>query len=409
MTLATVTVYSGGWFWVATLFAAAAAQAVARVRSARGRIAGFLLVQLGLLAVALRLPPAAIVFWMALAGLTYLLSTASAPRRAPARVAAVWIFWTAILIVFRQHVFAAGRWSGALPLFAVGHSYFAVRAISFASDVRSGKAGRPSFPLFLGNVLFAPAFVAGPIDRYARFAADWSEQRGLSAATGLAVVERMAVGGVKKFFLVKLLEPWVLSPASLANMQAVSLPVFLKAFYAYAFFLLVDFSAYTDFAIAAGLLFGVRLPENFNFPYAARNIIDFWNRWHMSFSAWFRDYLFRPITRRLFRRSALGARPLLVGTLAYLATMAYCGFWHGLGLNFLAWGLYHGAGLSVCKAFDRWTRARPTAPLTRFLERPAGRAASTVATFHFVAVGWLLFQYPLPALARLFSLLGNAS
>lgn len=143
----------------------------------------------------------------------------------------------------------------------------------------------------------------------------------------------------------------------------------------------LDFSGYSDLAIGYARMMGVRLPENFNWPYLARSIDDFWRRWHISLSSWIRDYFYIPLggsRHGLPRKVANG-----------LIAFAVCGLWHGAAWNFALWGLYHGAGLAVSSSY---ARSRPGAVVEAGIARVPG--LSMALTFLFVALGWLLFFYP---------------
>jgi alginate O-acetyltransferase complex protein AlgI len=144
-----------------------------------------------------------------------------------------------------------------------------------------------------------------------------------------------------------------------------------------------DFSGYTDMAIGFARMMGIKLPQNFNWPYVARNIKDFWQRWHISLSAWIRDYIYIPLggnRNGSFRR-------LFNGMFAF----ALCGLWHGAAWNFLLWGLYHGLGLAVCSSYRKYL-----GPFGRGLGRlfDSLPVVSWAVTTAFVGLGWLLFFYP---------------
>jgi len=157
--------------------------------------------------------------------------------------------------------------------------------------------------------------------------------------------------------------------------------------FAYIYF---DFSGYTDVAIASGRLFGIRLPENFNFPFLSRNLQDFWNRWHISFAQWFRDYIYFVLLRWL-RVNARGLQDLSANVATIFVTFFLMGAWHGDALNWLLYGIYHGAGMSALIVVRRVT---PPALSARMLESTALRALSILATVSFVSVG-LLLTYPM--------------
>jgi D-alanyl-lipoteichoic acid acyltransferase DltB (MBOAT superfamily) len=153
----------------------------------------------------------------------------------------------------------------------------------------------------------------------------------------------------------------------------------LAGVYGYAFQLYYDFSGYTDIAIGSALLLGITLPRNFNRPYAAQNISDFWRRWHMSFSKWLRDYLY-------FSLPGLRSRWKVFAYLNLVITMMIGGLWHGAGWTFLVWGAWHGVGLAGHRWWQALRAKRTPSPAL------AARFARTFLTFHFVLIGWIFFR-----------------
>jgi D-alanyl-lipoteichoic acid acyltransferase DltB (MBOAT superfamily) len=151
----------------------------------------------------------------------------------------------------------------------------------------------------------------------------------------------------------------------------------ITAVYAYAFQLYYDFSGYSDIAIGAALLLGIRLPVNFNAPYSAANIADFWRRWHISFSNWLRDYLYFALP---------GKRTKVMPYLNLIVTMAIGGLWHGAGWNFLIWGLIHGTGQA---GFRLWQVFRKGSQPWRYA---ALNYMGPILTFHFVLFAWIFFR-----------------
>jgi alginate O-acetyltransferase complex protein AlgI len=149
--------------------------------------------------------------------------------------------------------------------------------------------------------------------------------------------------------------------------------------------ILFDFSGYSDIAIGLARMLGIGLPSNFRFPYIARNIAEFWQRWHISLSRWIRDYIYIPLGG--------GRRGLIVKAANLSVTMFACGLWHGAAWHFGFWGLYHGAGLTL---HSLWERSRAGRRFAAF--RPS-RWIGIAVTDAFVAYGWLLFFYPLDKVA----------
>lgn len=150
----------------------------------------------------------------------------------------------------------------------------------------------------------------------------------------------------------------------------------LMATYGYGLQIYCDFSGYTDIAIGIALLLGCTLPRNFDSPYQSVNITEFWRRWHITLSRWFRDYLYIPLG---------GNRHGITRQCLYIAiTMLLCGFWHGASWNFIFWGFLHGLGLVIHKIYqDKFSRASEG----RFV-----RLTALLITFHFVSLGWIFFR-----------------
>jgi alginate O-acetyltransferase complex protein AlgI len=285
--------------------------------------------------------------------------------------------------------------SALLPVLLIGFSYLTLRFLSFAIDWRYGKIRHPSLVLLLNYMLFAPSFVAGPIDRYPRFAAEF-DRKPFMALQELTPALLRILSGLGKVILVKLLTPWSIASISPETLPVATAASLWRGLYIYSILLYVDFSGYSDLAIGTGKFFGISLPENFRWPYLQKNISDFWNHWHMSLSYWLRDYLFLPIGQRLFRWTIFQGRPLSVGAVAFLVTMGFCGLWHGTTLGFLVWGLLHGAALAVHKAVRSVVQTRASAGFrTAWNSKPAN-ALATFATFNFVTAGWLFFALDWP-------------
>ena len=163
----------------------------------------------------------------------------------------------------------------------------------------------------------------------------------------------------------------------------------------YAVQIYCDFSGYSDMAIGVARIMGYRTAENFQMPYSAVNITEFWHRWHISLSSWFRDYLFLPsayrFSRRMHQERYLGVRvDLVIYVAAILTTFAVCGLWHGASWTFVVWGCYHGMALGTHRAWKVWR------PFRRLGRNPAFRLGSVLAarmvTLTAVVAGWVFFR-----------------
>src|SRR6266704_2956076 len=266
----------------------------------------------------------------------------------------------AFLIIFKYWNFFTGLifpsahnpvvWSSAfLPL---GISFFTFEFIHYAVDRYRGKTTAGSFGDYMSFILFFPTMVAGPIKRYQDFrpkllnpSLDWDRDWQLGST-------RILVGLAKKFVVADLLTAFTnhLTIPDIARAQRWVLPFWLLAYGMKIYF---DFSAYSDIAIGSARLFGIRVPENFDWPYLQRNISEFWQHWHMSLYRWLVDYVFIPLG------GSRTAQPRVY--LNVLITMFLSGLWHGAGLNFVVWGLWHGMLLAGHRGWKAWReRKAPT-------------------------------------------------
>jgi alginate O-acetyltransferase complex protein AlgI len=279
---------------------------------------------------------------------------------------------------------------GAPPL---AISFFTFEFVHYLFEVRRGGDPIRSPLKFLLFAIHFPSLVAGPIKRYTQFipeleAAASRSPRWEDFSEGL---RRIALGVVKKVVIADTLTFWIDKTYPVLGDEGLFIRwCFLLAL---GFRILLDFSGYTDLAIGCSRLIGIRLPENFNWPYLARNVQEFWQRWHISLSSWIRDYVYIPLGG-----SRVGwPRRLANGLVAF----ALCGLWHGPAWNFIVWGLYHGVGLAVCVGW-RHVPGLNRAVETVFVKEPALRL---VLTQVFVFLGWLVFFYPVSDALRLASLL----
>ncbi len=256
-------------------------------------------------------------------------------------------------------------------LLPLGISFFTFQAISYVVDVFRGEARPTASPVsLLLYIFFFPQLIAGPIVRYVDVeAALKCRQHSLAAiATG---IRRFAIGLGKKVLLAN-----TLSGAADAAFSAPSQVACLTAWaglLAYSLQLYLDFSGYSDMAIGLGEMFGFSLPENFNNPYSSTSITEFWRRWHITLSEWFRDYLYVPLG---------GNRCGAVRTTINLwVVFALCGLWHGPDATFLAWGLFHGLFLSIER-------------LVKPLRVSVPRLVGWVWTCAVISMGWVIFRSP---------------
>ncbi|MCS7056888.1 MAG: hypothetical protein NZM18_12035 [Thermoflexales bacterium] len=298
----------------------------------------------------------------------------------------------------------AAAQASALDVRWLGFSYIFFRLTAALRERASGRLPDMSLREFVTYAVFAPALIAGPIDRPERFVKDLRASFAFNWPDATEGLRRIATGAFKKFVIADVLALFALNEANAAQVQGAGWTWLLV--YAYALRIYFDFGGYTDIAVGIARIFGVRLPENFNRPYLKPNLTQFWNCWHMSLAQWFRAYYFNPLTRAL--RTRAWAMPAIV-FLGQVTTMLLIGLWHGVTPNFAIWGLWHGLGLFIHNRWSDFAKARLVIPPERPRLQQAVNIAGALLTFHFVALGWVWFALPdvalsLSVFARLFGL-----
>lgn len=326
----------------------------------------------------------------------------------------------ALFIVFKTEPLAAAlstlvrSWTGQDPTLAraidwgwLGFSYAAFRLLHTLRDRQSGLLPAISLRDYVTYIIFFPSWIAGPIDRAERFQGDMAalhEQPRWDADRWREGIGRIVSGLVKKFVLADSLALGAALDAGHITQGADGVWLWVLL-YGYALRLFFDFSGYSDIAIGVGILFGIRLPENFNAPYLKTDITKFWQSWHITLSTWARFYVFSPLTRSLLRRKPKPSAAV-VALLTQTATMLVIGLWHGVTWNFVVWGLWHGVALFVHKLWtDRTRKWERQHKGTRLHQAYIG--AAWFVTFHYAVLGWVWFAMPtlhdsLTVFARLF-------
>lgn len=273
-----------------------------------------------------------------------------------------------------------GAWLPEIdPPLPLAISFFTFEALSYSIDVYRGKFA-PTRRLrdFFAFISFFPHLVAGPIVRAGEFLPQID--RDPIEKVRFSGVFLILIGFAKKLLLADTLGAWAVDPvfAAPANFSTFDLWI---AVYCYAFQIFLDFSGYTDIAVGLARLFGVDLGLNFNAPYLAASFREFWSRWHISLSTWFRDYVYLPLGGNRV------SRPKWIRNVAVVFLLS--GLWHGAAWKFLVWGGLHGVFLvldRVCTDFK--------AKHTRDWELPEWlwQALSTLVVFQSVCFAWIFFR-----------------
>jgi len=273
---------------------------------------------------------------------------------------------------------------------AVGVGFYVLRAIGYYVDIYYRRL--PPASDFLTYFLYLGFFVhlpSGPITPWKWFSEGLKQRLGSGVRPDGTGFYLFSIGLLKK---------------AIADTTGAHIDPFIAAsdwgaatawtaLLGYSLQIYFDFAGYTDMALGVGRLMGIPLPPNFDRPYRKRNLIEFWNAWHITLSHWLRDYLFSPLGRFLFSFAPLNRSPLIIATLCYIATFAVCGLWHGWEGPFLVWGFYHGVGLSGCKLYGEIARKHfPRSYHVFMFQTIAGKVLATGSTFLFVCLGWVFFR-----------------
>ena len=311
----------------------------------------------------------------------FTISSRNTKKRNKLILTAAVIFNIGLLFIFKYFNFAMDNFNQVLALFSVesvqftrillpiGISFYTFQILSYVIDVYRQETSAQKNPFDLGlYVTMFPQLIAGPIVRYVTIAEE-IKCRQTTLPEFKRGVSRFMIGFCKKLLISNNVALLADSAFSASN------PPFLLVWMgiiAYALQLYFDFSAYSDMAIGMGWMLGFHFLENFNYPYSANSIKDFWRRWHISLSTWFRDYLYIPLGGN--RKGSF--RTYINLLIVFFIT----GLWHGASWNFVIWGLYHGVFLILERGrIGRWIGKAPS-----FFRR--------LYTLFVVLVGWVFFR-----------------
>ena len=323
--------------------------------------------------------------WLMLGSIAfnYVMAIAVARDRSKAWLAAAITVNLAVLGVFKYANFFAdnvnallvalnvGPFAVTTVLLPIGISFYTFHAISYVVDVYRGDATAQKSPIHAAlYLLLFPQLIAGPIIRY-REIADQLARRVVGLDDFAEGARRFIVGLGKKVLIANNVATAADGIFGLAPTELTAAHAWL-GIVCYTLQIYFDFSGYSDMAIGLGRMFGFRFPENFRWPYMADTVQDFWRRWHMSLSSWFRDYLYVPLGGNRVSQGRMYGNLVLVFFL--------CGLWHGASWNFVIWGLYHGSFLVA----ERLGLAR----FVRRLPGPVRHAYLLVV----VMIGWVFFR-----------------
>ncbi|MDA8336300.1 MAG: D-alanyl-lipoteichoic acid biosynthesis protein DltB [Peptococcaceae bacterium] len=283
------------------------------------------------------------------------------------------------------------------PIGFLGISYLTFRTVGMILETRDGLIKQVNFLDFFCFVLFFPTFSSGPIDRYRRFLDDLGKPLSTGEyAAGLADgVEHVFTGFLYKFILAYLVNRYWLAPLT----QTHGFTATVKYMYAYSAYLFFDFAGYTAFAVGVSYFLGIKSPENFNRPFLATNIKDFWNRWFMSLSFWLRDFVYMRFVLASGKKKRFKSR-YTASYVAYFLTFLLMGIWHGIQTQYILYGTYHGVLMSGYDFLERKNRKPKDAQGRDYVCRGKGNFRDGLAilvTAHLVMFGFLIFSGRLTA------------
>jgi membrane protein involved in D-alanine export len=276
--------------------------------------------------------------------------------------------------------FEIKSWFGFL-----GISYLTFKNVQMIIDIRDGSLTSLSLKEQLNFLLFFPTISSGPIDRFKRFKKDMEEipTREAYLALLLKGIDKIFLGFLYKFIIAFLIKSKIIATLFIQS------HTFLSDFcymYAYSLYLFFDFAGYSAFAIGFSYILGVKTPENFNLPFLSRNIKDFWNRWHMTLSFWFRDYVYMRFAFFMQKKKWIKNR-FTISYLGYLLLFLLMGFWHGIELHYIVYGIYHAVLIIGFDYFERLNKKHKF-----WKKNKLTHVVSVILTFHVICFGLLIFS-----------------
>jgi membrane protein involved in D-alanine export len=265
----------------------------------------------------------------------------------------------------------------------VGLSYITFRSLDAIISIQDGLITSLPADQYLAFLLFFPAISSGPVDRYRRFANDWKRNR--TRAEFLddlgGGLHRIFTGFLYKFILAVLVKRYWMDPVA-SGTGLLNMASYMYAYSAYLFF---DFAGYSAFAVGVSYLFGIHTPENFNRPFLAGNIKEFWNRWHISLSTWFRDHIYMRFLLAAGKGHWFKGK-YTASYIGYYLLFVLMALWHGFEPHYIVYGFYHGTLFVAHDIISRRARQRG------WSDKLPWRIAGIFTTFNVVCFGLLLFS-----------------
>ena len=273
-------------------------------------------------------------------------------------------------------------WASVTIILPVGISFYTFQALSYTIDVYRKKI-EPTRDVvaFFAYISFFPQLVAGPIERSTNLLPQFQNKRHFTYENGVSGLRQMIWGFFKKIVIADQCAKFVdvvFADFTSQNGSTLLLAVFLFSIQIYA-----DFSGYSDIAIGTAKLFGIKLMRNFNNPYYSRDIAEFWRRWHISLTTWFRDYVYIPLGGSRVSKAKIVRNTFIIFLLS--------GFWHGANWTFIAWGAYHALLFLPLILLGKNRRYRANIAENQWVPN-IKELIQMLITFIMVAMGWVFFR-----------------
>lgn len=305
-----------------------------------------------------------------------------------------WVFVIAVLlaifplvIVKITPVFEHGA---ASIIGFLGISYLTFKIVGIIMETRDGMIKSLDFLKVLHFILFFPTISSGPIDRYRRFIKDYDTVPSVEKYVNMLgkSVHYIFLGFLYKFILAYYFGSVLLPQVSALALAHGGISWYLVEYmYVYSMDLFFDFAGYSLFAVGTSYAMGIETPMNFNLPFISKNIKDFWNRWHMTLSFWFRDYIYMRLVFFLMKKKLIKNKVNLAN-LGYLTLFLIMGFWHGVTWYYIVYGLFHACAIIICDVWLRFKKKhRDKIPSNRFT-----KIFAIFLTFNLVCFSFLIFS-----------------
>jgi membrane protein involved in D-alanine export len=273
----------------------------------------------------------------------------------------------------------------------IGISFFTFRLTSLIVDMKRGLISKIDIVTYYNYLTFFPTFLSGPLDKYIDFKKEVDSNTNLKDINFVNALFRFVWGVFKKVIIADLIHSLAIDSMSNIGLSHLSLFKILVSLYFYTIELYFDFSGYSDMAIGLSLMMGIKIPENFNRPFLATNIPDFWNRWHISFMQWLREYVYYPFQHFLIKKLKI-KNYFLTTVISTILIFILAGTWHGDQLQYLFYGIYHATAFTLYLIWRKFISNKERKNFrTKYIDTIAFKYFSIFLTFHYVVFGFLFF------------------